>query len=338
MMVLVFGMTGFVLADDDSNETDVDDDDLNETDDDNDDEDEEDEDEIEIEIEEEFENGSGKYKRKVKIKARNRLGINQSQIPENCTLTGSVLKCDIGEILETKVEVEGNVDLSQEASTTLEELVASVNGSEYGKIEIEIEIEKDDDEIEIESDVEGTLNSQQQTLLDDLIAQLTELVENVEGDAEIEIEIKHRFKKKRVMAIFAGKSGNIIIKVKGINMTTNMKLYHHTGKVNGMGDNVSTLINYFPDDIREIIRNRVHADAEYEDEIELDEEGLYRVKTKKKSRLFYLVPVREKVRAQVDPETGEIIKIRNPWWGFLAKDVVDDDYSEDDEEENNESE
>lgn len=193
-----------------------------------------DEDEVEIEVE----NESGKYK--IKIHKRNRLGINQSELPENCTITGSVLKC------------------------------------------------------------------------------------NIEGG--------------RVMAIMAGKSGNTIFKVQGVNMTSKMELYHHNGKVYGVVNNVSILINYFPDDIREIIRNRINTDIEYEEEIELDEDGLYRVKTKKRARLFYLIPVREKVRAQVDAETGEIIKIRNPWWGFLAKDVVDDDSEdEEEEEENNES-
>jgi trehalose-6-phosphatase len=54
--------------------------------------------------------------------------------------------------------------------------------------------------------------------------------------------------------------------------------------------------------------------------INLTEDGYYQVQTKKKARLFWLVPVREKFRAQVDAETGEIIKIRNPWWGFLARD------------------
>jgi hypothetical protein len=37
--------------------------------------------------------------------------------------------------------------------------------------------------------------------------------------------------------------------------------------------------------------------------------------------LFFIFPVREKIEAQVDPETGNVSKIRNPWWGFLARDV-----------------
>jgi len=163
--------------------------------------------------------------KKVKLQERNRLRLNQSELPEGCTTSGSVLKC------------------------------------------------------------------------------------NVDGG--------------RVMAIFAGNSGNTILQVKGINASTKVELYKENGSFYGVSeDNETILINYFPDEVRERIRNRIHADVEFEDEIELDKEGLYRVKTKKKARLFYLVPVREKVRAQVDPETGEIIKIRNPWWGFLAKDLA----------------
>jgi len=35
--------------------------------------------------------------------------------------------------------------------------------------------------------------------------------------------------------------------------------------------------------------------------------------TRKKARLFGLIPIREKVRTQMDPETGEITRIKNPW-------------------------
>jgi len=170
--------------------------------------------------------------RRAKLHEKNRLRINQSELPEGCTVTGSVVKC-------------------------------VVNGG-------------------------------------------------------------------RVMAVFAGRSGNTILQVKGINASTKVQLYKENQSFYGVsGDNETKfLINYFPDQIIEIIRNRAHTDVEYEEEIELDEDGLYRVKTKKKARLFYLVPVREKVKAQVDPETGEIIKIRNPWWGFLAKDVVDEEPEE----------
>ena len=27
---------------------------------------------------------------------------------------------------------------------------------------------------------------------------------------------------------------------------------------------------------------------------------------------------------QIDSETGQVIKVRNPWWGFLAKDIEEE--------------
>src|SRR4030042_313502 len=40
----------------------------------------------------------------------------------------------------------------------------------------------------------------------------------------------------------------------------------------------------------------------------------------KKVTLFFIFSVRERVQAELDPETGKLIQVRNPWWGFLAKD------------------
>ena len=62
-----------------------------------------------------------------------------------------------------------------------------------------------------------------------------------------------------------------------------------------------------------------------EDEnITLTEDGYYQVQAKKKARLFWIVPVKEKVHTQIDAETGEVIKTRYSWWGFLARDVRED--------------
>ena len=44
----------------------------------------------------------------------------------------------------------------------------------------------------------------------------------------------------------------------------------------------------------------------------------------KRSRLFFLFPVKEKVNAEVSAEDGEIIRIQNPWWGFLALDQAEE--------------
>ena len=58
--------------------------------------------------------------------------------------------------------------------------------------------------------------------------------------------------------------------------------------------------------------------------IELDEDGIYRIQARKRTRLFLIFPVRATVRAEVNSETGEIMKIKRPWWNFLARDEVEE--------------
>jgi len=125
---------------------------------------------------------------------------------------------------------------------------------------------------------------------------------------------------QREMTIYAG-SGNVIIQVKDLNMSTNVTLYHHNGKFYGNFSDGEGEVVIFPDQIREKLRERKKIRIEQEN-ISLDEDGLYRVEAKKRSRLFYLFPIREKFKAEIDAENGEILKFRNPWWGFLARDSV----------------
>jgi hypothetical protein len=126
----------------------------------------------------------------------------------------------------------------------------------------------------------------------------------------------------RVMAVMAGESGNTIIRVQGVNMTTEIELYHHNGRVYGISeDNESKVLNYFPDQLRERIRERIQARlADDNETIELNEEGEYEVEIKKRARFLGVFKVKEKVRFHIDPETGEILNERAPWWGFLAND------------------
>ncbi len=127
---------------------------------------------------------------------------------------------------------------------------------------------------------------------------------------------------ERQMTVYAGRSGNIIVQVKGVNMSTKVELYkNENGSIVGVFRNNQTrIIKVLPNGVKEKIRQRIRARLESYN-ITLDEDGIYQVQTKKRARLFFLIPVREKVRAQINSETGEIIKIRNPWWGFLARDI-----------------
>ena len=60
-------------------------------------------------------------------------------------------------------------------------------------------------------------------------------------------------------------------------------------------------------------------------QIELKEVGkgeqvkaVYEVKAQKQAKLFWLFRIKMQVRAQIDAESGEVIRTKKPWWAFLA--------------------
>ena len=124
----------------------------------------------------------------------------------------------------------------------------------------------------------------------------------------------------REMTIRAGKSGNIIVQVKGINMSTNVTLYKSEGKVYGVFKNNNTKeIRVMPDMVKNKIREKIARELE-DEEIKLDEDGIYQYRARKKVKLFGFIRTRIRVSAEINSETGELVKIRNSWWGFLASD------------------
>ncbi|GEM_PF-1516478 len=127
----------------------------------------------------------------------------------------------------------------------------------------------------------------------------------------------------RIMTVYAGNSGNVIVQVKNLNMSTNVTLYKgENGKVYGIFEDNETKEIKLPDEVIEKLKEKKQKRLQLQNEsINLSEDGYYHVEMKKKARLFWLVPVREHVQAEVNAETGETVKIRNPWWGFLARDM-----------------
>ena len=63
-----------------------------------------------------------------------------------------------------------------------------------------------------------------------------------------------------------------------------------------------------------------------EEEIQLDkielkernEKPVYLVKTIKKARLFFLIPISMKIETQVNAQTGDVISVQKPWWSFFV--------------------
>ena len=127
------------------------------------------------------------------------------------------------------------------------------------------------------------------------------------------------------MTIRAGNSGNTIIQVKGVDMSTKVALYKEGEKVYGeFKGNKTREVKILPDQVRERIRERLRQATCECDDIKLDEDGIYQVQAQKRARLFLMIPVKEKVKLQLNSETGEIIRTRTSWWGFLARDVKED--------------
>lgn len=308
-------------------------------------EDEDDESEMEVEIEDE--EGERKFKFKAKgemnenriraaLQARNRIHANGTNLPENCTRAGSTIKCGVNEALRTRVDVESNLQLTENLRNMIHELRISFDELD-SEAEVEIEVQKDESdeeenesesEIEIESDVEGPLSDAQLNLVEDIVQEASSIVSDSDSEeAEIKIEIKRDYERQRTMAIVAGQSGNIILQSKGVNASTNVQLYHHNGSVFGVFDgNVTKAIELLPDEIKEMIKERIRAQiSENETEIELEEDGEYEVRTRKEARFLGLFKVKERMRLKVDPTTGEVLSERAPWWGFLANDIEDED-------------
>lgn len=125
----------------------------------------------------------------------------------------------------------------------------------------------------------------------------------------------------REMIIKAGKSGNTIFQTKGINASTKVELYKAEGKFYGVfKGNKTRVINIMPDQIKEKIQERLKL-KNCSCEIELNEDGEYNVQAKKRARFLGLFPIKKNIAIQINPETGEIIKTKTSWWGFLAKDI-----------------
>jgi len=124
----------------------------------------------------------------------------------------------------------------------------------------------------------------------------------------------------RTITITAGESGNIIIQIRGVEVRTSVVLYHHNGKIYGNFKGEPKELKVLPDEAKQKVEDEIETKIE-EEEIELDEEGEYNIKAKKKSRLFFVFPVSEKVQTTVSSETGIVGKVNTPWWGFLAKNV-----------------
>ena len=78
-------------------------------------------------------------------------------------------------------------------------------------------------------------------------------------------------------------------------------------------------IRVMPDMVRDKIRERIERELE-DEEIELDEDGLYQYTARKRVKVLGLFRARTTIRAEINAETGELVRVRNSWWAFFASD------------------
>jgi hypothetical protein len=229
---------------------------------------------------------------------------------------------------ELEIEIESEDD-SDDDSDDSEERVRFRDREDR----VEIEIERNGQKIKIRAD--GAAAERLRAALQDrnrirIHTNDSTLPENCSRRGST---IRCELENGRSMVVEAGESGNTIVSVRGVNMTTRVELYHHDGRVFGVfGENESRPIDFLPDEIRERVRARINASIEGNESIELNDEGEYRVEVRKRARFLGLFRIRERMIFEVDPTTGGVLSERAPWWGFLAADETSEDTEDEAEE------
>lgn len=119
----------------------------------------------------------------------------------------------------------------------------------------------------------------------------------------------------------------------GLNVTQKQiqnKTRLETKLSNGKNTEIKVMPNTASERALERLRLKVCSE-ENECQIELKEVGsgekiklAYELKTQRQSKVLGLFRARMQVQAQVDAETGEIIKVKKPWWAFLATEPAEE--------------
>ncbi|MFC1730573.1 hypothetical protein ACFL6I_09570 [candidate division KSB1 bacterium] len=107
---------------------------------------------------------------------------------------------------------------------------------------------------------------------------------------------------------------------------TQERMQNRTRLYTGLSNGRNAEIKVMPDTASETALQRLRLRNCNEDcVIELKEVGVrnqtrfaYEVRTQRNSKVLGLFGARMKVNAQVDAETGKMIKVNKPWWAFLA--------------------
>ncbi len=145
---------------------------------------------------------------------------------------------------------------------------------------------------------------------------------NLEGK-NITIRALSEEKKELIAGRINAKTG-LNLTAEDINDMTVLRAYLSNGRFAN--------IKYMPDRASAVALQKLKAKcAENSCTVELKEVGsgdktrvAYEVSTEKDSRVLLIFGKKMAITAQVDAETGEIISVHKPWWGFMAKEKDED--------------
>jgi len=132
----------------------------------------------------------------------------------------------------------------------------------------------------------------------------------------------------RIRLEVGGVSAECVNEIKQEKIQNKTKLY--VGLSNGRNAEIKVM----PDTASERALERLRLKNCVEEEgcsIELKEVGsgeqaklAYEMKTQRQSKVLGLFGVRMQVQAQVDAESGEIVRVKKPWWAFLASEPAEE--------------
>jgi hypothetical protein len=105
-------------------------------------------------------------------------------------------------------------------------------------------------------------------------------------------------------------SGNVEVVTSEKVSVTNSKLEMQTSSGS------TKEIKVMPEEISEILGTTSIETTELKEE---SENVVYSITGSKKGKFLFMFPVKMKVQARINAETGEVISSKKPWWAFLAK-------------------
>jgi len=146
-----------------------------------------------------------------------------------------------------------------------------------------------------------------------------------EGGQMLKIQTKAN---NRIKLEVGGVSAECECEMKQEKIQNKTKLY--AGLSNGKNAEIKVMPNTASERALERLRLKVCSE-EQGCNIELKEVGsgeqtklAYELKTQRQSKVFGLFKAKMQVQAQVDAENGEVIKVKKPWWAFLASEPAEE--------------